>query len=159
MAPFGIELSTRENAPIVRVPDDILHHILYLSVAGPLCCIRDTGEDWIGCVVISYVCRYWRQFVLTSPQLWSCSYLLPGLSIPLLYEILSRSKDASLHVSVKGSSHILDEPERPRRQASILVAHVDRIVEFETNTLHERELKAILECLQDPAPQLQSLSL
>ncbi|KAI0923886.1 hypothetical protein AcV5_009302 [Taiwanofungus camphoratus] len=141
-------------SPIARVPDDVMHSIFHLAayeqfVAGAFAMPI--------CVLVSHICRYWREIALASPQLWTFLSLTVTSNILMLDKLLERSKDALLSVRLTGFDSLEESGENHLRMVRVLSNHVGRFAEFYATGFHRQNMARVLSCFTCPAPQLRIL--
>jgi hypothetical protein len=149
-------LSQRRNelAPISSLPTEIITDIILLAGAK-----RDGFTlNWLK---VAHVCRQWRDIALNQPFFWS-HIDFTNLTLTGLVEMLSRAKEAPLHIEARVVSHGWDDA-RYSAFDKELQAHVSHIRHLDINgsfgtcpllwTTLQRTLVA------SPAPILEHLSL
>ena len=76
--------------PVNRLPPEILSHIaLYL--------IGDDGDDAISVVPLTHVCRYWRESIISTPEIWT---LISGKNEDMTTVCLERVKAVPLKITL-----------------------------------------------------------
>ena len=76
--------------PVNRLPPEILSHIaLYL--------IGSDEDDAISVVPLTHVCRYWRESIISTPEIWA---LVSGKNEDMTTVCLGRAKAAPLKITL-----------------------------------------------------------
>ncbi|KAJ7066249.1 hypothetical protein C8F01DRAFT_1122796 [Mycena amicta] len=169
-------------APMRRVPDDVLRVIFVHTLPERRNTALDSSE---GPLLLSRVCKYWRELALTTPRLWASMHLVVAPDAPddwhpsqrnfqeLLHsqmEIwLERSAAVplaiSMHISfrryappVVGTSEMSRSP-RPSPFLSALLGAVKRWGSIQLNLLSSLDITALSMLTEDDAPCLKSFDL
>ena len=80
-----------EGAPVLRLPQEIITRILYLSTD------HGSEEHTKQVISLTHICRYWRTLLLSYPRMWSTLCMKPG-NPRLISEWLVRSQNIPLTV-------------------------------------------------------------
>ena len=81
------------TSPIRRLPDDLLAEIFAQHIAELLLWKPHEGSWWI---VVSHVCRLWRDVALRRPRLWT--WISASWPVELIRMVIARSGTLPLHV-------------------------------------------------------------
>lgn len=106
--------------PIAKLHHDILSEIFtILAIDGMY--RSPTSEPPYRWIRVTHVCRSWREIALSSPRVWS--YVRFTSSLHCMREILSRSKQAPLHLDFVHSNFDYGTP-----LLDLLFAHMHRAI-------------------------------
>ena len=94
-----------ENAPISRLPSEVLLHICRLA------CPRTTHRSLHEVIALTHVCRFWRETLLSCPIIWSHIYVWRDSPQPLASVLLQRSRGVPLTVNIQCYSDRTPEDE------------------------------------------------
>ncbi|CAE6443017.1 unnamed protein product [Rhizoctonia solani] len=91
---------------INRLPPELLRWIFYCLVASEPCIVDGVGSLPKNPLRISLVCTYWRQIVITSPNLWShidisARILQDNRTLSCIQTFLSRAGHTPLYLHIK----------------------------------------------------------
>ncbi|KAI0736550.1 hypothetical protein C8Q72DRAFT_800330 [Fomitopsis betulina] len=158
-----VELKTALNSysPIAVLPPEIFSEIfmhaagIYTEDAASIPAVHDLTRT-------SHVCKQWRAIALGCPALWSCIDLHRPLE--WVAELLARSKEAPLYVSMAGRQRKLRGSSARQRWSQdtleMALMSLERIRALKlVVTPSFSTAKEILELLDAPAPQLESLTI
>ncbi|KAJ7066305.1 hypothetical protein C8F01DRAFT_1122875 [Mycena amicta] len=81
-------------APMRRVPDDVLRVIFVHTLPERRNTALDSGE---GPLLLSRVCKYWRELALTTPRLWASMHLVVAPDAPDDWRPSQRNFQELLH--------------------------------------------------------------
>ena len=128
--------------PVNRLPPEILSYIArYL--------IENDKDDAISVVPLTHVCRYWREFIISTPEIWA---FISGKNKDMTATCLERAKAAPLKITLRmplGSSfHDIFAPYLQNTRT--LVVHSVSTIE---------ELKSVFPNFPRSMPTLRSLEL
>jgi hypothetical protein len=90
----SLEQAVRLQAPIQRLPSELLASIFTIGVLGA------EEEDTLMLSNVVLVCRYWADVAFNAPVLWSRIVVSNHVSLDKARRRLSRSKSVPLHVEI-----------------------------------------------------------
>lgn len=93
----SLEQAVRLQAPIQRLPSELLASIFTIGVLGT------EEEDSLMLSNVVLVCRYWADVAMNTPVLWSRIVVSNHVSLDKARLRLSRSKSVPLHVDINFS--------------------------------------------------------
>ncbi|KAH8989871.1 hypothetical protein EDB86DRAFT_2773664, partial [Lactarius hatsudake] len=135
-----------------QLPVEILQEI-FLFLAGlypPPSSFCSSGQpDWI---VVTYICRYWREAALGIPRLWSS--ITPGLSVSWSRAMMERSSPLPMHIDMRIGACYRDGLESFAALELLLIARI-RTLRLSGYT---DDILNVIHDLRRPSP-LVSLSL
>ncbi|EIM85525.1 uncharacterized protein STEHIDRAFT_140143 [Stereum hirsutum FP-91666 SS1] len=114
-----LDLHQNYQSPLLTVPPEILSNIfIFLIDIAPLSKrsrsywdigrVKQTSSSngWLGWIVITHVCRYWRQVAIETPALWTQISFVIGRQWML--EMMRRAKQAPVTIRYPGGSNVPD---------------------------------------------------
>lgn len=114
-----LDIHQNHQSPLLTVPPEILSNIfIFLIDIAPLSKrsrsywdigrVKQTSSSngWLGWIVITHVCRYWRQVAIETPALWTQISFVIGRQWML--EMMRRAKQAPVTIRYPGSSNVPD---------------------------------------------------
>ncbi|TFY59337.1 hypothetical protein EVG20_g7829 [Dentipellis fragilis] len=120
---------------------------------------REAGPRDLGWIVLTHVCRRWRQLGINAAPIWTdLSFALIALGHRWTTTMLNRAQDLGIRI-VRGESTCNDNPRLMDYEAEFIVSHLDKIVELRLLDINFIELEQILEDKPCPAPRLRVLEL
>lgn len=106
------------------------------------------------CVLLTHVCRYWREVALNCSALWT---KIDFMSVKCAQEMLTRAKYAPLKVFATVEDH-WQQPTVPIKAIHAALQQLPRIKELEL-THNGKDLNALVRTMSSPAPLLERMSL
>lgn len=151
-----LEQAVRSQSPIFRLPEELLSLIFVTGVC-------DAGdEDSLLVSSLMLVCRYWRDIVVDTPELWSTICISPHDSIEKARRRLSRSKSVPLDVTINFSPRV-DNPsavtENIVRAMDLFRPALWRTRSFRLSVPNRPQAHAALLRCREDAPFLETLSI
>ncbi|KAA1472824.1 hypothetical protein DENSPDRAFT_872434, partial [Dentipellis sp. KUC8613] len=120
---------------------------------------RKEDQRDLGWIVVTHVCRRWRQTGINAASLWTdLSFALIGLGDRWTRTMLDRAQDLGIRI-VRGEPTYNDNPRVMDYEAEFIVSHLDEIVELRLLDINFVELEHLLEDEPIPAPRLRALEL
>jgi len=99
-----VDLRRRRNklALVLILPNEILSDIFAQYVRDRFTYIQSIGGIIYRWVEIMHICHHWREVALSIPYLWS--FITSADNLEYVQELLARSKQTSLNVSLQRSN-------------------------------------------------------
>ncbi|KAG8686452.1 hypothetical protein FRC09_014128, partial [Ceratobasidium sp. 395] len=113
-------------APINMLPDEILAHVLELSIPH---CVRNSSNQ-IVFHDISAVCKRWRRVTMNATSLWAHIDAGPDTPLGLSTLLLERTRDSPIHIHIyepEYRNHEHTSPDKVERMLKILGPHMHRV--------------------------------
>jgi hypothetical protein len=156
---LSLEQAVRLQAPISRLPSELLVHILTLGVLEP-----DDNDDPLVLSNLMLVCRHWAALVRDTSVLWSRIIISPHHPLSRARLRLARSKSVPLDISLVFDTR-RDTPgaraptdQILARALDLLVPHIARWRSFHLAVPEPPQAHAALARCAAPAPLLASLT-
>jgi hypothetical protein len=150
----SLEQAVRLQAPIQRLPSELLASIFTIGVLGA------EEEDTLMLSNIVLVCRYWADVAMNTPVLWSRVAVSNHVSLDKARRRLSRSKSVPLHVDINFSPQIdgrAGTTETIIHAMDILYPSIWRWKSFHLSVPTRPQAHAALSRCREKAPMLQVL--
>jgi hypothetical protein len=153
----SLEQAVRLQAPIQRLPSELLASIFTIGVLGA------EEEDTLMLSNIVLVCRYWADVAMNTPILWSRVVVSNHVSLDKARRRLSRSKSVPLHVDINFSPQVDDRGARGGATETIILAmdilypSIWRWKSFHLSVPTRAQAHAALSRCKEKAPLLQVL--
>ena len=150
----SLEQAVRLQAPIQRLPSELLASIFTIGVLGA------EEEDTLMLSNIVLVCRYWADVAINAPILWSRVVVSDHVSLDKARLRLSRSKSVPLHVEVNFSPQMDGRggtTEAIIHALDILYPSIWRWKSFHLSVPTRPQAHAALSRCKEKAPMLQVL--
>lgn len=151
-----LEQAVRSQSPIFRLPEELLSLIFVTGV----CDTED--EDPLLVSSLMLVCRYWREVVVSTPELWSTICVGPHDSLEKARRRLARSKSVRLDVNINFNPRV----DNPSTVTESIVHAMDllrpalwRTRSFRLSVPNRPQAHAALLRCQEDAPFLETLSI
>lgn len=149
------------GAPINALPAEVLS-LIFVNIVDSnddsssayRLCLEGNSKDLPSCVILTHVCRYWREVALNISALWTNLNLL---SLKCTQEMLARSKEAPLKVFAVLEDY-WHQPTIRVKTIHAALQHLSRIRELDL-THNGKDLHALVQTLSSPAPLLERMSL
>ncbi|KAH9005348.1 hypothetical protein EDB83DRAFT_2464741 [Lactarius deliciosus] len=136
----------------LQLPVEILQEIFHFfaGLYPPPSPFRSSGQpDWI---VVTYICRYWREAALGMPKLWSS--ITPGLSVSWSRAMTKRSSPLPMHIDMRIGACYRDGLESFAALELLLTARIRTL----RLSGYADDIHSVIHDLRRPSP-LESLSL
>ena len=130
--------------PVNRLPLEIMSRIVR-------CVPREHDTDTRSIIPLTHVCRYWREFIIFTPEHWTT---ISSRSRGLAAVSLERAKPAPLEITL--STPLAREG---RWFSDLLTSHIQNTEILRVHYLSAIELKDILPNFPQSMPNLRSLAL
>jgi hypothetical protein len=150
----SLEQAVRLQAPIQRLPSELLASIFTIGVLGA------EEEDTLMLSNVVLVCRYWADVAMNSPVLWSRIAVGNHVSLDKARLRLSRSKSVPLHVDINFSPQMDGRggtTETIIHAMDILYPSIWRWKSFHLSVPTRAQAHAALSRCKEKAPMLQVL--
>ncbi|KAI0304274.1 hypothetical protein B0F90DRAFT_1704155 [Multifurca ochricompacta] len=154
MASLISERERLEEAPIQRLPSELLASIFTIGVLG------SEEEDTLMLSNIMLVCRYWADVAMNTPVLWSRVVVSNHVSLDKAKRRLSRSKSVPLHVDINFSPQMDGRggtTETIVHAMDILYPSIWRWKSFQLSVPTRPQAHAALSRCKEKAPMLEVL--
>ena len=151
-----LEQAVRSQSPIYRLPEEILSSIFVIGV----CQFGD--QDSLLVPSLMLVCRYWRDVVFNSPELWSTICISPHDPLEKARRKLARSKSVPLDITVNftpRSESATGVMENIIRAMDLLRPSLWRARSFRLSVPNRPQAHAALMRCKEDAPLLETLSI
>ncbi|THH05579.1 hypothetical protein EW146_g9867 [Bondarzewia mesenterica] len=148
---------------ILGLPVETLSHIFsVLTIMSPVLVGRAHGYSNLGWIVVTHVCRHWRQVALRNPLLWTeiDTSLIGRARMEIMAEFFSRSQRAPVNLFHRfpiGDSSIDVTPSLDE-QLLLLSEHLSHVKVLDLSCV-PGSLEMVADRLRAPAPLLESLTL
>ncbi|KAI9451404.1 hypothetical protein F5148DRAFT_547695, partial [Russula earlei] len=152
----SLEQAVRLQAPIQRLPSELLASIFTIGVLGA------EEEDTLMLSSIVLVCRYWADVAINTPTLWSRVVVSNHVSLDKARRRLSRSKSVPLHVDINFSPQMDGRggtTETIIHAMDILYPSIWRWKSFHLSVPTRPQAHAALSRCREKAPMLQVLEI
>ena len=152
-----LEQAVRSQSPIYRLPEELLSSIFVTGVC-------QSGDDQDSLLVSSLmlVCRYWRDVVVDSPELWATICISPHDSLQKARRRLARSKSVPLDITVNftpRADNATGVMENIIRAMDLLRPALWRARSFRLSVPNRPQAHAALLRCKEDAPLLETLSI
>ncbi|KAG8214589.1 hypothetical protein J3R82DRAFT_9658 [Butyriboletus roseoflavus] len=151
-----LEQAVRSQSPIYRVPEEILSSIFVTGVC------QSGDQDSLLVSNLMLVCRYWRDVVNNSPELWATICIGPHDTLQKARLKLARSKSVPLDVTVNfppRAENATGAMENIIRAMDLLRPALWRARSFRLSVPDRPQAHAALVRCQEDAPLLETLSI
>jgi F-box-like len=148
----SLEQAVRLQAPIQRLPSELLASIFTIGVHGA------GEEDTLMLSNIVLVCRYWADVAMNTPVLWSHVAVSNHVSLDKARRRLSRSKSVPIHVDINFSPQMDGRggtTEAIILAMDILYPSIWRWKSFQLSVPTRPQAHAALSRCKEKAPMLQ----
>ncbi|KAH9002746.1 hypothetical protein EDB86DRAFT_2800354 [Lactarius hatsudake] len=149
----SLEQAVRLQAPIQRLPSELLASIFTIGVLG------DDEEDTLMLSNVMLVCRYWADVAMNNPVLWSRVVVSDHVSLDKARRRLARSKSVPLHVDISFSPQMDGRggttTETIIHAMDILYPSIWRWKSFQLSVPTRPQAHAALSRCKDKAPMLE----
>ena len=107
---------------------------------------------------LSLVCKWWREAIDSSPQLWTDIHWVDRMPAGLVERILIKSADSPLNIKFVQNERPVSSDSNPEAESflELLIPHSRR---WQSLYIWTRFSTAMMDLLQHPAPLLSSLTL
>ena len=151
----SLEQAVRLQAPIQRLPSELLASIFTIGVLGA------DEEDTLMLSNVMLVCRYWADVAMNNPVLWSRVVVSDHVSLDKARRRLARSKSVPLHVDINFSPQMDGRggttTETIIHAIDILYPSIWRWKSFQLSVPTRPQAHAALSRCKDKAPMLEVL--
>lgn len=150
----SLEQAVRLQAPIQRLPSELLASIFTIGVLGA------EEEDTLMLSNVVLVCRYWADVAFNAPVLWSRIVVSNHVSLDKARRRLSRSKSVPLHVEINFNPQMDGRggtTETIIHAMDILYPSIWRWKSFHLSVPTRPQAHAALSRCREKAPMLQVL--
>jgi hypothetical protein len=150
----SLEQAVRLQAPIQRLPSELLASIFTIGVLGA------DEEDTLMLSNVMLVCRYWADVAMNAPVLWSRVVVSNHVSLDKAKRRLARSKSVPLDVDINFSPQMDGRggtTETIIHAIDILYPSIWRWKSFQLSVPTRPQAHAALSRCKDKAPMLEVL--
>lgn len=151
-----LEQAVRSQSPIYRLPEELLSSIFVTGVC------QSDDQDSLLVSSLMLVCRYWRDVVVNSPELWATVCISPHDSLEKARRRLARSKAVPLDITVNftpRSDSTTGVMENIIRAMDLLRPALWRARSFRLSVPNRPQAHAALLRCKEDAPLLETLSI
>ncbi|KAF8550062.1 hypothetical protein OG21DRAFT_1469249 [Imleria badia] len=151
-----LEQAVRSQSPIYRLPEELLSSIFVTGVC------QSGDQDSLLVSSLMLVCRYWRDVVVNSPELWATICISPHDSLQKARRRLARSKSVPLDITVNftpRSDNATGLMENIIRAMDLLRPALWRARSFRLSVPNRPQAHAALLRCKEDAPLLETLSI
>lgn len=151
-----LEQAVRSQSPIYRLPEELLSSIFVTGVC------QSGDQDSLLVSSLMLVCRYWRDVVVNSPELWANICISPHDSLQKARRKLARSKSVPLDITVNftpRAENATGVMENIIRAMDLLRPSLWRARSFRLSVPNRPQAHAALMRCKEDAPLLEALSI
>ncbi|KAG9315781.1 hypothetical protein JVU11DRAFT_3430 [Chiua virens] len=156
-----LEQAVRSQSPIYRLPEELLSSIFIIGVC------QSGDQDPLLVSSLMLVCRYWRDVVIDTSELWATICISPNDSLEKARRKLARSKSVPLDITVnfppRAETRAEDATgvtENIVRAMDLLAPALWRARSFCLNVPNRPQAHAaLMKCKEEDATLLESLSI
>lgn len=151
-----LEQAVRSHSPIYRLPEELLSSIFVTGVC------QSGDQDSLLVSNLMLVCRYWRDVIINSPELWATICISPHDSLQKARRKLARSKSVPLDITVNfppRAENATGVMENIIRAMDLLRPALWRARSFRLSVPNRPQAHAALLRCKEDAPLLESLSI
>ncbi|KAN0087563.1 hypothetical protein V8E55_006184 [Tylopilus felleus] len=151
-----LEQAVRSQSPIYRLPEEILSSIFVTGVC------QSGDQDSLLVSSLMLVCRYWRDVVINTPELWATICISPHDSLPKARQKLARSKSVPLDITINftpRTDNTTGVMENIIRAMDLLRPALWRARSFRLSVPNRPQAHAALLRCKEDAPLLETLSI
>lgn len=152
----NLEQAVRSQSPIYRLPSELLSSIFVTGVC------QSGDQDSLLVSSLMLVCRYWRDVVIDSPELWATICISPHDSLQKARRRLARSKSVPLDITVNftpRADNTSGVMENIIRAMDMLRPALWRTRSFRLSVPNRPQAHAALLRCKEDAPLLETLSI
>lgn len=151
-----LEQAVRSQSPIYRLPEELLSSIFVIGVC------QSGDQDSLLVSSLMLVCRYWRDVVIHTPELWATICISPHESLEKARRKLTRSKSVPLDITVNFAPRTdtaSGAMENIVRAMDLLRPALWRARSFRLSVPNRPQAHAALMRCKEDAPLLETLSI
>ena len=151
-----LEQAVHSQSPIYRLPEELLSSIFVIGVC------QSGDQDSLLVSSLMLVCRYWRDVVINSPELWATICITPHDTLEKARRKLARSKSVPLDITVDfppRAENASGITENIIRAMDLLRPSLWRARSFRLSVPNRPQAHAALMRCKEDAPLLEILSI